>query len=90
MVLPAAGFDGLQFLDVQQPGPLIDHLLKMPQGQPLPCPLVNENMPLLPVPHIVSQHLAVVAGQFHGLGHVAPGPADTIPKSSYSNEYIRC
>jgi hypothetical protein len=51
MILPAARFDGLQFLDVQQPGPLVDHLLKMPQ------------------------HLAGIAGQLHGPGHVAPGPA---------------
>jgi len=51
MILPAAGLDGLQFLDVQQPGPLVDHLLKMPQGQPLPGSHVNENIPLLPVPH---------------------------------------
>ena len=78
MILPTAGFDGLQFLDIQQPGPLIDHLLKMPQGQPLPGPLVNENMPLLPVAHIMPQHFAVIAGQLHGLGRtrdVAPGPA---------------
>jgi len=68
MILPTAGFDGLQFLDIQQPGPLIDHLLKMPQGQPLPGPLVNENMPLLPVAHIMPQHFAVVAGQLHGPG----------------------
>ena len=33
MILPAAGLDGLTSLDIQQPGPLIDHLLKMPQGQ---------------------------------------------------------
>jgi len=75
MIVPAAGLDGLQFLNVQQPGPLIDHLLKMPQGQPLPCPLVDENMPLLPVPHIMAQHFAGIAGQLHGLGHMAPGPA---------------
>jgi hypothetical protein len=31
MILPAARFDGLQVLDIQQPGPLIDHLLEMPQ-----------------------------------------------------------
>jgi len=31
MILPAAGLDGLTSLDVQQPGPLVDHLLKMPQ-----------------------------------------------------------
>jgi len=75
MILPAAGLDGLQFLDVQQPGPFINHLLKMAQGQPLPGPIVNENVPLLPVPHIVPQHLAGIAGQLHGLGHVAPGQA---------------
>ena len=75
MILPAAGLDGLQFLDIQQPGPLIDHLLKMPQGQPLPGPLVDENMPLFSVTHIMSQHLTGIAGQLHGLGHVAPGPA---------------
>ena len=69
MILPAAGLDGLQFLDIQQPGPLIDHLLKMPQGQPLPGPAVNENMPLLPVAHIVPQHFAGVAGQLHVPGH---------------------
>ena len=77
MILPAGGLDGLQFLDIQQPGPLIDHLLKMPQGQPLPGPLVNENVPLLPVPHIVSQHFAGIVDQLHGLGRtwdVAPGP----------------
>ena len=49
-------------LDVQHPGPLIDHLLKMPQGQLLPPP-VNENVPLLPVPHIMPEHLAGIAGQ---------------------------
>jgi len=75
MVFSAARFDGLQLLDVQQPGPLIDNLLKMPQGQPLPVPLVDENVPLLPVPHIVPQHFTGIAGQLHGLGHVAPGPA---------------
>jgi hypothetical protein len=48
MVLLPAGFDGLTSLDVQQPGPLIDLLLEMPQGQPLPGPAVDENMPLLP------------------------------------------
>jgi hypothetical protein len=68
MVLPAAGLDGLTSLDVQQPGPLIDHLLKMPHGQPLPGHLVDENMPLLPVPHIMPEHLAGIAGQLHGLG----------------------
>jgi hypothetical protein len=31
MIFPAAGLDGLQVLDIQQPGPLIDHLLEMPQ-----------------------------------------------------------
>ena len=30
-MLPAVGFDGLTSLDVQQPGSLVDHLLKMPQ-----------------------------------------------------------
>jgi len=63
MILPAAGLDGLMSLDVQHPGPLIDHLLKMPQGQPLPGHLVNENVPLLPVPHIMPEHLAGIAGQ---------------------------
>jgi hypothetical protein len=49
----------------------------MPQGHPLPGPAVNENMPLLPVPHIVPQHLASIAGQLHGSGRtrdVAPCP----------------
>ena len=73
MIFPAAWLDGLTSLDVQQAGPLIDHLLKMPQGQPLPRPIINENVPLLPVAHIMAQHLT--AGQLHGLGHVAPGPA---------------
>ena len=68
MVFPAAGFDGLQVLDVQQPGPLIDYLLKMPQAQPLPGPFVDENVPLLPVPHIMAQHFAGIAGQLHGFG----------------------
>jgi len=65
-------------LDVQQPDPLIDHLLEMPQGQPLPRPLVNENIPFLPSPHIMPQHFAGVAGLLHGLGRtrdVPPGPA---------------
>ena len=53
MILPAAGLDGLHLLDIQQPDPLIDHLLKMPHGQPLPGPLFNENVPLLLVPHIM-------------------------------------
>ncbi len=78
MILPAAGLDGLTSLDIQQPGPLIDHLLKMPQGQPLPRPLVYENVPLLPVPHIMPQHFAGITGQFHGLGRtrdVTLGPA---------------
>jgi len=78
MVFPAARLDGLTSLDVQQPGSLIDHLLKMLLGQPLLGPAVNENMPLLPVPHIVSQHLAGVSGQLHDPGRtrdVAPGPA---------------
>jgi uncharacterized hydantoinase/oxoprolinase family protein len=35
---------------IQQPGPLIDHLLKMPQGQPLPGPLVDENVPIFLFP----------------------------------------
>jgi hypothetical protein len=69
MILPAARLDGLTSLDVQQPGPLIDHLLEMPQGEPLPGPAVNENMPLLPVSHIVPQHFAGIAGQLHGPGH---------------------
>ena len=50
----------------------------MPQGQPLPRPPLNENVPLLPVAHIMPQHLAGIAGQLHGLGRtrdVAPGPA---------------
>jgi hypothetical protein len=46
MIFPAAGLDGLQVLDIQQPGPLIDHLLKMPQGQPLPGPYGDEKLPL--------------------------------------------
>jgi len=75
MIFPAAGLDGLTSLDVQQPGPLVDQLLKMPQGQPFPGPAVNENMPLFPVPHIMPQHLAGITGQLHGLRHVAPGPA---------------
>ena len=75
MVFSAARFDGLQLLDVQQPGPLVDHLLEMPQRQPLPGPAVNENKPLFPVPHIMPQHLAGITGQLHGLRHVAPGPA---------------
>ena len=78
MILPAAWFDGLQFLDVQQPGPLIDHLLEMPHGQPFPGPLVDENVPLLPVPCIMPQHLAelILPVSFMVLGaHVSPGPA---------------
>ena len=50
----------------------------MPQGQPLPCPPVYENVPLLPVPHIMSQHLAalILPVSFMVLGaRVAPGPA---------------
>jgi hypothetical protein len=46
--------------------------------QPLPGPAVNENMPLLPVPHIMQQHVAGVAGQLHGPGRThdaAPSPA---------------
>ena len=73
MIFFPAGLDGLQFLDVQQPGPLIDHLLKMPQGQPLPGPLVNENMPLLPVTHIVSQHLAALILPVSFMVFGAPG-----------------
>ena len=65
----------MQLLDVQQPGPFIDHLLEMPQCQPLPGPAVNENMPLLPVSHIVPQHFAGIAGQLHYSAQVAPGPA---------------
>jgi hypothetical protein len=60
MIFPAAGLDGLTSLDVQQPGPLIDHLLKMPHGQSLPFPLVDENVPLLPVAYIMPQHLAAL------------------------------
>ena len=78
MIFPAARLDGLQFLDIQQPGPLIDHLLEMPQGQPLPCPHVYENVPLLSVPHIMPQHLAalILPVSFMVLGaHVAPSPA---------------
>ena len=78
MILPASWLDGLTSLDVQQPGPLIDHLLEMPQGQPLPGPAVHENVPLLPVPHIMPKHLTGIAGELHGLGRtrdVAPGPA---------------
>jgi len=63
MILPAAGLDGLQLLDVQQPGPLIDYLLKMPQGQPLPGSHVNENVPFLPISHIMLGYLAGIAGQ---------------------------
>ena len=50
----------------------------MPQGQPLHGPDVNENVPLLSVPHIMSQHLAGIAGQLHSPGrtrNVAPCPA---------------
>ena len=50
----------------------------MLQCQLLPCPLVDENVLLLPVPHIVPQHPAGVAGQLHGLGRirdVTPGSA---------------
>jgi hypothetical protein len=50
----------------------------VPQGQSLPGPAVNKNMPFLPVPHIMPQHLAGIAGKLHGLGctrDVAPGPA---------------
>jgi hypothetical protein len=82
MILPAGWLDGLTSLNVQQPGPLIDHLLEMPQGQPLPGPAVHENMSLLPVPHIMPEHLAGIAGQLHGLGRtrdVAPGPAVVPP-----------
>ena len=45
----------------------------MPQGQPLPRPLVDENMPLLPVAHIVPQPLAtlILPVSFMVLG--APG-----------------
>jgi len=79
MVPFSAGHDGLTSSpDVQQPGPLIDHLLEMQQGQPLPCPPVEEKMPLLPVPHIMPEHLAGIACQLHGPGRtrdVAPGPA---------------
>jgi len=55
MIFPAARLDGLQFLDIQQPGPLIDHLLEM------------------------TQHLAGITSQLHGLGHVAPGPTMYLP-----------
>jgi hypothetical protein len=48
MIFPASRLDGPTSLDIQQPGPLIDQLLKMPQGQPLPGPTVDENVPLLP------------------------------------------
>jgi len=34
----------------------------MPQGQPLPGPDVNENVPLLPVSHVMPQHFAGIAG----------------------------
>ena len=68
MILSAAGFDGLTSLDIKQPCPLIDHLLKMPQGQPFPGPAVYENVPLLSVPYIMPQHLAGITGQLHGLG----------------------
>jgi hypothetical protein len=70
--------------------PLIDHLLKMPLGQPLPGPMVDENVPLLPVPHIMPQPLAGIAGQLHGLGHtrdVTPGPAVDI--TALKNKYDR-
>jgi hypothetical protein len=79
MIFPAAGLDGLTSLDVQQLSPLIDHLLKMPQ-ESLSSPAINKNMPLLPVPRMVPQHIAGIAGiagQLHGPGctrDVAPGP----------------
>ena len=58
--------------------PTYRHLLEMPQGQPLPGPAVDENMSLLPVAHIMTQHLAGIGGQLHGLGRTrdeAPSPA---------------
>jgi len=36
---------------------LVYHLLEMPQGQPLSCPPVDENVPILPVPHTATAHL---------------------------------
>ena len=78
MIFPAARFDVMTSLDVRQPGPLIDHLLKMLQGQPLACPHIDENVPLLPVLHIISEHLAGIASHLHSLGctqNVTPGPA---------------
>jgi hypothetical protein len=68
MIFTAAWLDGLTSLDIQQPGPLVNHLLKMPQSQPIPGPPVDKNVPLLPVSRIMSEHLAGVAGQLHGLG----------------------
>ena len=50
----------------------------MLQVQPLPGPAVDENMSLLPVAHIMPQHLAGIGGQLHGLGRTrdeAPSPA---------------
>ena len=57
----------------------------MPQSQPHPGSAVNENVPLLPVAHIMAPHLAGIAGQFHGLGRtrdVAPGPT-VVPALGY-------
>ena len=57
----------------------------MPQGQPLPGPVVDENMPLLPVAHIMPQHLAALIQpvSFMVLGaRVAPGPA-VVPALSW-------
>ncbi len=92
MILPAAGFDGLTSLDIQQPGPLIDQLLEMPQGQPLPCPHVYENVPLLSVPHIMPQHLAGIAGQLHGSGRTcgawSSGCIWLSPKDANNISYI--
>jgi len=53
----------------------------MPSHQPLPGPYVDENVPLLPVAHIMPKHLAGISGQLHGLHSLgctrdmAPGPA---------------
>jgi len=72
----------LRHQDIQQPGPLIDHLLKMLQGQSLPGPLVYENMPILPIFHIMHEHLAGVAGQLNGLGRTG--------MIRHSRNWLRC
>jgi hypothetical protein len=56
--------------------PLIDHLLKMPQGQPLPCHSVNENVSLLPVPHTAASCWYCRSASWSWAHRdVAPGPA---------------